>query len=80
MSVPDAFPDLAEELRIEHDRRVIALRGLALMKLDANQPRVRGVRVFQVQSPNRIWEVRDSKLKYASGLVSRVAEALAPGQ
>ena len=39
MSVPDKFPGLADELRLEEDVPVISLRGLILMKLDAYRPR-----------------------------------------
>ena len=40
MSVPDAYPGLREELRLEDDVPVISLRGLVLMKLDANRRRI----------------------------------------
>jgi len=81
MSVPDAYPGLAEELRLEDDVPVISLRGLVLLKLAANRPRDReDVRVLLAQSPQRIREVRDYLLEHAPELVSRLAEALPPGQ
>lgn len=80
MSVPDAYPSLAEELRLEDEVPIISLQGLVLMKLDANRPRDReDVRVLLEQSPNRIREVRDYLLEHAPGLVSRLAEVLASG-
>jgi len=81
MSVPDAYPGLAEELRLEDDVPVISLRGLVLMKLDANRPRDReDVRVLLEKSPKRIREMRDYILEYAPVLVSRLAEVLASGR
>jgi len=81
MSVPDAYPGLAGELRLEHDVPVISFRGLVLMKLDANRPRDReDVRVLLERSPKRIREVRDYLLENAPELVSRLAELLASGR
>jgi len=80
MSVPDAYPGLAEELRLEDDVPVISLRGLVLLKLDANRPRDReDVRVLLEQSPKRIREVRDYMLMHAPELVSRLAEVMPSG-
>lgn len=83
MSVPERYPGLAHELRLEDDIPVISLRGLVLMKLDAFRARDQDdVRVLLVQTADRgrIRAVRDYLQEHAPELVSRLAEVLAARQ
>jgi len=77
MSVPDRYPALAEELRLEDDIPVISLRGLMLMKLVAFRPQDQeDVRVLMRSSPERLREVRDYLQTHGPELVTRLAEVL----
>lgn len=78
MSVPDKYPGLAGELRLEDDVPVISLRGLVLLKLDAHRVRDReDVRALLAHAPDQVRVVRDYLLEQAPELVSRLGEALA---
>ena len=78
MSVPDKYPGLVEELRLEDDVPVISLRGLVLLKLDANRVRDReDVRALLARTPDRVRVVRDYLLEQAPELISRLGEVLA---
>lgn len=78
MGVPDQYPSLADELRVEDDVPVISLRGLVLMKLDAFRPRDQeDVRVLLTRAPNELRAVRDYLQEHAPALLSRLAEVLA---
>jgi hypothetical protein len=77
MSVPEKYPYLSQELRVEEDLPIISLRGLILMKLDAFRARDReDVRVLLTQDPNRIRVVRDHLQAHAPELIYRLAEVL----
>ena len=77
MYVPDRFPALAVELRLEDDIPIISLRALVLMKLDAFRARDReDVRVLLRIHPSRIREVRDYLQQHAPELLTRLAEVL----
>ncbi len=77
MSVPEKYPGLVGELRLDDDVPVISLRGLVLLKLDANRARDReDVRVLLERSPVQVRGVRDHLLAHAPELVSRLAEVL----
>jgi hypothetical protein len=79
MYIPDRFPGLAGELRLEDDIPIISLPGLVLMKLSAfrvqDQEDVRSL--LRVHSC-RIREVRDYLQENAPELIIRLAEVLAP--
>jgi hypothetical protein len=78
MSVPGKYPGLVDELRLEDDVPVISLRGLVLLKLDANRARDRDdVRALLEHSPEQVRPVRDYLLAQAPELISRLAEILA---
>ena len=78
MCVPDGYPGLAAELRLEDDVPVISLRGLVLLKLDANRARDRDdVRALLERAPGQVRVVRDYLLDQAPELISRLAEVLA---
>lgn len=78
MSIPERYPCLQEELRLEVDVPVISLRGLVLTKLDANRARDReDVRVLLTRSPGQLRIVRDYLQEQAPELVTRLAEVLA---
>ena len=78
MSVPGKYPGLVDELRLEDDVPVVSLRGLVLLKLDANRARDReDVRVLLERSPGQVRAVRDYLLAHAPELISRLAEILA---
>ncbi len=78
MSVPDEYPGLVDELRLEDDLPVISLRGLVLLKLDANRARDRDdIRALLERSPEQVRAVRDYLLEQAPELISRLAEVLA---
>lgn len=78
MSVPDKYPGLADELRLEDDLPVISLRGLVLLKLDANRVRDReDVRALLARAPDQVRDVRDYLLEQAPELISRLGEVLA---
>lgn len=78
MSVPDKYPCLTSELRLEDDIPVISLRGLVLMKLDAFRSRDQeDVRVLLSRSPQQIRPVRDYLQHEAPLLIHRLAEVLA---
>ena len=78
MSVPVGYPGLAAELRLEDDVPVISLRGLVLLKLDANRARDRDdVRALLKRTPGQVRVVRDYLLDQAPELISRLAEVLA---
>lgn len=78
MSVPDKYPGLVDELRLEDDLPVISLRGLVLIELDANRARDRDdVRALLERSPEQVRAVRDYLLAQAPELISRLAEVLA---
>ena len=77
MYIPDRFPGLSAELRLEDDIPIISLRGLVLMKLDAFRARDQeDVRSLLRIHPTRIREVRDYLQQQAPELISRLAEAL----
>ena len=77
MYIPDRFPGLSAELRLEDDIPIISLRGLILMKLDAFRARDReDVRSLLRIHPSRIREVRDYLQTEAPELLSRLAEVL----
>jgi len=78
MSVPDKYPGLVDELRLEDDVPVISLRGLVLLKLDANRVRDReDVRALLARTPDQVRGVRDYLLEQAPELISRLGEVLA---
>ena len=78
MSVPEPYPGLAAELRLEDGVPVISLRGLVLMKLVAFRARDQeDVRALLRAAPERLREVRDHLRREAPELVHRLAEALA---
>ncbi|MFT4980076.1 MAG: putative nucleotidyltransferase [Myxococcota bacterium] len=77
MSVPERYPGLTAELRLEEGIPVISLRGLILMKLAAFRARDQeDVRALLRPAPGRIREVRDYLLQQAPGLLTRLAEVL----
>jgi hypothetical protein len=77
MYIPDRFPGLSAELRLEDDIPIISLRGLVLMKLDAFRARDReDVRSLLRIHPSRIREVRDYLQAEAPELLTRLAEVL----
>lgn len=76
-SVPEKYPSLAEELRLEDDIPVISLQGLILLKLDANRAQDReDVRVLLSRSSGQLRAVRDHLQEQAPELVNRLAEVL----
>lgn len=78
MSVPDKYPGLVDELRLEDDVPVISLRGLILLKLDANRARDReDVRALLARAPDQVRVVRDYLLEQAPELISRLGEVIA---
>jgi len=78
MSVPDSYPGLTAELRLEDDVPVISLRALVLLKLDANRARDRDdVRALLERTPGQVRVARDYLLEQALELISRLAEVLA---
>ncbi len=78
MYIPDGFPGLAEELRVEDDIPIISLPGLVLMKLSASRTRdEEDVRVLLRVHPDRIREVRDYLQQQAPELIVRLGEVLA---
>jgi hypothetical protein len=78
IGVPERYPELADELRLEDDVPVVSLRVLVLLKLDANRARDReDVRVLLERSPAQIRPVRDYLKEHATELVSRLGEVLA---
>ncbi len=78
MSVPERYPGLAAELRLEDGIPVISLRGLVLMKLAASWARDQeDVRALLRLAPQRIREVRDYLQREAPELIVRLAEVLA---
>lgn len=77
MYIPDRFPGLSAELRLEDDIPIISLRGLVLMKLDAFRARDReDVRSLLRIHPSRIRELRDYLQTQAPELLTRLAEVL----
>lgn len=77
MSVPDKYPVLADELRLEAQLPVISLRGLVLMKLDANRARDReDVRMILARSRSKLHSLRKYLQEHAPTLVHRLAEVL----
>ncbi|MEQ1567314.1 MAG: hypothetical protein ABMA64_16855 [Myxococcota bacterium] len=77
MSVPPKYPVLTSELGLDEEMRVISLRGLMLMKLDAFRPRDReDVRTLLGRDPSQIRAVRDYLAANAPDLVHRLAEVL----
>lgn len=80
MSVPNKYPGLKRELRLEDDIPVISLRGLVLMKLDAFRARDKeDVRVLLSRDSAQIRVVRDYLQEHAPELINRLAEALVGG-
>ncbi|MEL6348373.1 MAG: hypothetical protein AAFV53_35010 [Myxococcota bacterium] len=78
MYIPDRFPGLAEELRLEDDIPIISLPGLILMKLDAFRARDQeDVRSLLQVHPSQIRAVRDYLQRQAPELTIRLAEVLA---
>jgi hypothetical protein len=78
MSVPDKYPSLTSELRLEEDLPLISLSGLVLMKLDAFRSRdQKDVCVLPSRSPQQIRPVRDYLQHEAPELIHRLAEVLA---
>lgn len=78
MSVPEKYPGLKEELRLEEDVPIISLRGLILTKLEAYRSRDReDVRVLLDRSPGQLRTVRAYLQEQAPELVNRLAEVLA---
>ena len=79
MSVPDKYPSLASELRLEDDIPVISLRGLILMKLDAFRTRDQDdIRNLLSKFPHEIRSLRDYLQSEAPLLIHRLAEILSP--
>ncbi len=77
MAAPEKYPALSEELRLEDDLPVVSLRGLVLMKLDANRARDReDVRVLVAAQPTRQSEILSYLREHAPELVYRFAEVL----
>jgi hypothetical protein len=77
MSVPKKYPGLVAELRLEEDVPVISLRGLVLLKLDANRVRDReDVRALLARAHDQVRPVRDYLLEQAPELISRLGEVL----
>jgi len=77
MYVPDQFPGLSAELRLEDDIPIISLCGLILMKLAAFRARDQeDVRMLLRPDPGRIREVRDYLQRQAPDLIVRLAEVL----
>jgi len=77
MYIPEQFPGLSAELRLEDDIPIISLRGLVLMKLDAFRARDQeDVRSLLRIHPSRVREVRDYLQQQAPELLSRFAEVL----
>ena len=77
MSVPEDYPGLASELRLEEGIPVISLRGLVLMKLVAFRARDQeDVRSLMRRSPRQLREVRDYLQEQNPELISRLAEVL----
>jgi len=78
MSVPERYPGLTAELRLEEGIPVISLRGLVLMKLAAFRPRDQeDVRSLLRRAPGQLRGVRDYLQAQAPELVIRLAEVLA---
>lgn len=79
MSVPDKYPSLASELRLEDDIPLISLRGLILMKLDAFRTRDQDdIRNLLSKFPYEIRSLRDYLAEEAPLLINRLAEILSP--
>lgn len=77
MSVPERYPGLTVELRLEEGIPVISLRGLVLMKLAAFRSRDQeDVRALLQRAPDRIREVRGHLQTQAPELLTRLAEVL----
>jgi len=78
MSVPEAYPALAEELRLDSDLPIISLRGLVLMKLDAFRARDQeDVRMLLTRSSDQLRGIRDYLKEHAPLLLERLGEVLA---
>lgn len=78
MAVPQRYPNLREDLRLEEDLPVISLRSLILMKLDAFRARDQeDVRALLSQSPEQVSAVYDYLRRHAPLLISRLGEVLA---
>lgn len=78
MSVPDAYPRLSEELRLETGVPVISLKGLMLIKLIADRPRDQeDIRTLLASQPGQLRGVRSYVHSLNPSLATRLAEIIA---